>query len=38
LNLIFVVRVLVGKPEGKRALGSVEHKGDRIFKMELQEV
>jgi hypothetical protein len=31
-------RVLVGKPEGKRALGRPRHRWEDIIKMDLQEV
>jgi len=33
-----VHRVLVGKPEGKRPLGSPRHRWEDIIKMDLQEV
>jgi hypothetical protein len=33
-----VYRVLVGKPEGKRPLGSPRHKWEYYIKMDLQEV
>ena len=33
-----VYRVLVGKPEGKRALGRPRHRWEDNIKMELQEV
>ena len=33
-----VYRVLVGKPEGKRALGGPRLRWDDNFKMDLQEV
>ena len=33
-----VYRVLVGKPEGKRALGRPRHRWEDNFKMDLQEV
>jgi hypothetical protein len=33
-----VNRVLVGKPEGKRPLGSLRHRWEDNIKMELQEV
>ena len=33
-----VCRVLVGKPEGKRALGRPRHRWEDNIKMDLQEV
>ena len=33
-----VYRVLVGKPEGKRPLGSPRHRWEDFIKMDLQEV
>ena len=33
-----VYRVLVGKPEGKRALGRPRHRWEDNIKMDLQEV
>jgi hypothetical protein len=33
-----VYRVLVGKPEGKRALGKPRHRWEDNIKMDLQEV
>jgi hypothetical protein len=33
-----VYRVLVGKPEGKRALGKPRHKWENNIKMDLQKV
>jgi hypothetical protein len=33
-----VSRVLVGKPEGKRPLGSPSHKWEDVIRMDLREI